>query len=553
MRTFDLAKMLFLGIVLACGTVTAMARAQAVLPSSPQPSDAETLQKRIDGFKRQFPTEPPSYRYAINGFDTGVAATAAEARRIFLRNKNKIAYDAHYDAAIEYYGMAKWLLVRTETESKHGNTVRTEELLEIFKATLQNYIDQCALAEAAWTAEIETNITVAKINKMVWQDAAKVLAGIALSPQGAAYVDRMFLAIDYGLDLTVEGVALDSPLAILNSTASRDLSVKIFLGMMLKMPLQQGDSTNILDVIRGTDKTMFAQLGHIDVRAFFNWVITDSVVRDRLIREMMAVGFKQGLAEALISSFNDKASQATPPAPPPRKTENNPDGNPLLVKIPAGKYHKAYLFVAASQDEYDYWMCCAAQMAVLDAWLVFQDDGHKPKDANASKKYSVSDFLKANPEMVPKYLQLVPPCPCNGVYWFDFSGQQPRVLYCSVKSHTGFMKSARKASDTDSSKINITGKKAIENETTSGTSSAGISTPAGAAACKQNREKFQRAWCLWRTSEGYDNPDRKNPSVKPTLQNLMEYETVLPLQCPDGGKYDVGTADIPPSCSVHGK
>ncbi len=242
------------------------------------------------------------------------------------------------------------------------------------------------------------------------------------------------------------------------------------------------------------------------------------------------------------------SSSAPSPAP-------NAASNGLLVRISAGKYHKGYMFLAKDQTEYDYWMCCAGQMAVLDAWLAFTEAGHQPKDPNPSMKYNLADFLKTNSGMVPAFLSPIPVCPCAGEYLFVFSGKDPVVLRCSIATHIGFKKVARDPSDADPSRIRIN-KKGVEEEpvvTRSGATSADKRTPAGTAACRQNLDKCQKAWSQWRMSEGYDNPDRKNPLVKVTTENLAAAGITQCPACLDGGVYDFGTADIPPSCSIHGR
>lgn len=227
----------------------------------------------------------------------------------------------------------------------------------------------------------------------------------------------------------------------------------------------------------------------------------------------------------------------------------------LLVRIPARKYHKGYTFTAKDKADYEHWMCCGGQMAILEAWMAFVDAGNKPNEANLIKKYSIGDFLKANPGVVPSYLKTVPKCPSGGSYCFDFSGKL--VLFCSIVTHLGFEKSTHNPSEPDNSKIRINEKTPDEEPTekkVSDTPATSKSTTAGTKLCKQNLVKFQKAWSRWRMAEGYDNPERKNPSVKPAMENLKEFESgLLLLQCPDMGKYDMGTADTPPWCTIHGK
>lgn len=255
----------------------------------------------------------------------------------------------------------------------------------------------------------------------------------------------------------------------------------------------------------------------------------------------------EGLHEKPVSDSDPKAS--------PSAGETGVTTNGILVRISAGRYHKAYRFVAKDQAEYEYWMCAAAQMAILDAWMASKDAGNQPKDANPSKKYSMPDFLKANPGMVPAYLTAVLTCPCGGQYWFDWSGKQPHILYCTIANHTGFQPVPRDASDTDPSRIRLNKKSTEEGPADTQARAPGPgskSTSAGTIACKTNLGKYQKAWSLWRTSEGYDNPDRKNPSVKVAADKLSDFGISQCLVCPDGGVYDFGTADTPPSCSVHG-
>ena len=132
----------------------------------------------------------------------------------------------------------------------------------------------------------------------------------------------------------------------------------------------------------------------------------------------------------------------------------------VLVRIPAGKYHKAYTFVAKDKAEYDYWMCCAGQMAVLDAWMAFADAGYKLNEPNHTNKYTAADFFKVNPRMVQTYLKTVPACPCKGVYWFDFTGKN--TFYCTIETHIRFEESKRNPSDPDPSRIRINKKNTDE-------------------------------------------------------------------------------------------
>lgn len=65
-------------------------------------------------------------------------------------------------------------------------------------------------------------------------------------------------------------------------------------------------------------------------------------------------------------------------------------------------------------------------------------------------------------------------------------------------------------------------------------------------ACVKNMRKISEAVSYWALV------NRKKEADQPTATELSEHVKLDALICPGGGQYVFGTAETPPSCTVHG-